>query len=186
MRAAVFLDRDGVIIVNREDYVKRWEEVEYIEGALESLARLAAADLPVVIVTNQSAVGRGILTCETVHQIQQRMIDEIEARGGRIVASYICPHHPEAGCDCRKPAPGMLRQAAREHGIDLQSSYLVGDALTDIEAAEAAGAAGILVLTGRGASQAARLPGDRRAQLPIVSDLSAAVDYILRRQEKAG
>lgn len=180
MNAALFLDRDGVIIENREDYVKHWGEVEFLPGALEALERTAAAEMPVVIVTNQSAVGRGILTEMEAWAIQRCVVQEVERCGGRILASYLCVHHPKAECVCRKPAPGMLLQAAREHALDLSASYLVGDALSDIEAAEAAGATGVLVRTGRGERQAALVDPSRT--LRIEADLAAAVEWILSQK----
>jgi D-glycero-D-manno-heptose 1,7-bisphosphate phosphatase len=181
MQAAVFLDRDGVIVANREDYVKRWEEVEFLEGALEALQRLAVGSRPIVMVTNQSAVGRGILSYEEAVELNQRIIETVEAHGGRIDAAYLCPHHPADQCDCRKPAPGMLLRAAKELNLDLAASFLVGDALTDLQAAERASAQGILVLTGRGSDQLHKVT-QQSSDCPVVADLAAAVDYILARE----
>lgn len=172
----VFLDRDGVIIENRSDYVKSWEEVRFLPRALEALRRLSSSEHAVVLVTNQSAVGRGIISQEQAMAINRQVIAEIVAQGGRVDACYVCPHRPDEGCDCRKPAPGMLLRAGAELGLDLSRSYLVGDAVTDIEAARAAGVRGILVLTGRGNQQAALL----RSETPVVPDLMAALDHILR------
>lgn len=173
------LDRDGVVNENRHDYVKAWEEVRFLPGVFAALAHLAAARYPVVLVTNQSVVGRGILTTAQVEDLNRRIVQEIEAHGGRIDAVYYCPHHPAAGCDCRKPRPGLFYQAARELDLDLTRSYLVGDAGSDIEAALAAGATPILVLTGRGRAQHP-LVLERVNPPPVVlPDLPAAVDYIL-------
>ena len=182
MNGAIFLDRDGVIIENREDYVKSWAEVDFLPGVFEGLHRLREAGWRTVMVTNQSAVGRGIITVAFVEEVHGRMSEEIVAHDGRIDAVYFCPHHPQANCLCRKPAPGMLRQAAEELGIDLGRSYMVGDALTDLEAARAVGATGILVLTGRGREQAAILAKRGETHAPIVADLEAAVEYILANE----
>jgi histidinol-phosphate phosphatase family protein len=180
VRAAVFLDRDGVIIENRADYVKSWDEVRFLPGAVAALRRLGGTDHAVVLVTNQSAVGRRIITLDQAREINQRVVAEIERAGGRVDAAYLCPHHPDDGCECRKPAPGMFLQAARELALDLAGSYAVGDATTDMDAARSAGVRGILVLTGRGREQRNGLAGD---DLPCVADLSAAVDYVLEQTE---
>jgi len=178
----VFLDRDGVIIENRSDYVKSWEEVRLLPGAFEALRRLSRSEYALVLVTNQSAIGRGIISLEQAVEINARVIAEIEAQGGRIKASYLCPHRPEERCDCRKPVPGMLLRAAEELGLDLERSYAIGDAVSDIEAARAAGVRGILVLTGRGSEQKALLGGDMDCL--VMDDLRAAVDYILGLEER--
>jgi D-glycero-D-manno-heptose 1,7-bisphosphate phosphatase len=189
-RPAVFLDRDGVIVENRPDYIKSWAEVRFLEGSFAALRRLAASPMAVVIVSNQSAVGRELMSLETAWELQNRIVAAIEEQGGRIDASYLCPHHPEEGCDCRKPLPGMIHQAARELQLDLQQSWLVGDAVTDMQAAAAANIGAILVRTGRGAEQENLLPAPLEGKMgwppAVVADLSAAVDYIFRRGLKAG
>ena len=187
VQPAVFLDRDGVIIENRSDYVKSWKEVRFLPGVWESLRRLGQSEYALVLVTNQSAVGRGIISLEQAMDINQRVIAEIEAQGGRIDASYLCPHHPDEGCDCRKPAPGMLLRAAKELGLDLTRSYVIGDAASDVEAAWAVGGHGILVLTGLGKEQAVLLNLKMKTKMkggancPLAADLGAVVDYILPR-----
>jgi D-glycero-D-manno-heptose 1,7-bisphosphate phosphatase len=183
MRQAVFLDRDGVIIENRPDHVKNWAEVDFLEGAMSALRRLSQTPWAVVVVSNQGAVGRGLLDETTMRELQQRIVAEVTQHGGRIDASYLCPHHPDDGCDCRKPSPGMLRQAAREHQLDLRHSWLVGDAVTDLQAAQAAGVRGIMVRTGRGTQQESLLPPD--ANWLVVDNLEAAVEYILENKENS-
>ena len=179
-RPAVFLDRDGVINQNRADYVKSWSEVEFLPAAFDALRRLAETDFAIVLVTNQSAVGRGIVSKESATRLNRRIVETIRSQGGRVNGSYLCPHHPDDNCECRKPRPGMLLQAADELGLDLGRSYFIGDAITDMQAADAAGVRGILVLTGRGQNQAreasAPLPW------PIASDLESAIDYILNKR----
>lgn len=176
---AVFLDRDGVICQNRKDYVKSWNEFQFLQHAQEAIARLTRAGLMVVVVTNQSAINRGIVPAGAVESIHQHMIEQIEAAGGRIARVYYCPHRPDEGCNCRKPAPGMLLQAARELDIDLANSYLVGDALTDVQAAQAVGVEAFMVLTGRGRRQYldALLQGQNGFQL--APNLWQAVNTIL-------
>jgi D-glycero-D-manno-heptose 1,7-bisphosphate phosphatase len=177
--SVVFLDRDGVLIENRDDYVKRWEEVRFLPGVLQALRRLSESGRAAVIVTNQSAVGRGIISLQEAVDLHQQIVAAIEDQGGRIDYWYLCPHRPADGCQCRKPAPGMLLQAGSELGLDLAASWLVGDAATDIEAARTAGVQPILVRTGRGNDQVEALTNDAAAGCPVVADLEAALDYIL-------
>ena len=177
-RPAIFLDRDGVLIENVASYVRTWADVCFLPGVFDSMRHLARSPYVVVLVTNQSAVGRGILTAEQVLEINARVVAEVVARGGQVDASYICMHSPSEGLPCRKPAPGMLLQAQLELGLDLSASYLVGDAASDIAAAEAAGVHGILVRTGRGAEQARLLDAPGGTRCPIVDDLPAALDHI--------
>lgn len=178
LRPAVFLDRDGVIIENRADHVKSIPEVRFIPGALEALARLAQRDCLIVIVTNQAAIGRGLLTRQMADEINRYIRQHITAAGGRIDALYLCPHLPEEDCTCRKPAPGMLLEATRDLGIDLRASVMIGDALTDVQAARAVEAQPILVLTGRGAAQAQELSRVGLRPTPIFPSLVEAVDQI--------
>lgn len=154
MHPALFLDRDGVIIENCADYVRRWEDVRFYPQALEALASIHTSPYKIIIVTNQSAVGRGLISLETALEINQRVIETIKAHGGRIDGAFICPHAPEDECDCRKPRPGLFFQAARSLDLDLKRSYLIGDALSDLLAGQAAGLRQTaLVRTGRGADQ---------------------------------
>ena len=176
---AVFLDRDGVINVNRQAYVKSWEEFRFLSGVFEPLRRLARTDFSIVVVSNQSAIGRGLVRRTTVEEINQRMVAEISAEGGRIDAVYYCPHRPEDGCDCRKPRPGMLLRAALDLSIDLSASYFIGDAVSDVEAGFAAGCRPILVLTGRGDSQHVLLAQGKSETVAVVRDLADAVAMLL-------
>jgi D-glycero-D-manno-heptose 1,7-bisphosphate phosphatase len=180
-RAAVFLDRDGVINYNRNDYVKQWAEFQFLPGALNALSRLSASPLIVVVVTNQSAVGRGLLNILDLEHIHAQMSRIIRENGGRIDRVFYCPHHPEDNCACRKPRPGLLEQAACALNIDLTCSYLIGDAVSDIQAAQAAGCFPLLVLTGRGAAARQALALHQQNRCQIVPDLPAAVDWILQK-----
>jgi D-glycero-D-manno-heptose 1,7-bisphosphate phosphatase len=129
----------------RPDYVRRWEDLEILPGVLQALARLTAAGLELIVLTNQSAIGRGLVTHETVDGINRRLAQVIEASGGRITAFLVCPHAPADGCGCRKPAPGLLWRARDELAVDLERAILVGDQPSDIEAARAAGCRAILI-----------------------------------------
>ncbi len=173
---ALFLDRDGVIIENREQYVRCWEDVAFYPQGLRALARLRHWLGKIVIVTNQSVVGRGLITLRQAHSINERITAEIVAAGGRIDAVFMCPHAPDEQCDCRKPQPGLLLQAARALNIDLGQSLLIGDALTDVAAGRAAGAGRVaLVRTGRGEQQL-QLPAARQmSAFPVYETLEAAL-----------
>jgi histidinol-phosphate phosphatase family protein len=141
------------------------------------------------MITNQSAVGRGIVTSEFVQCVHEQMLAEIGKREGRFAGVYFCPHSPAAGCDCRKPAPGMLVRAADDLGIDLTASFMVGDSLTDMDAANAVGACGILVLTGKGQSEADRLPNyvSNGGKQPIIAaDIGEAAAIICEFQQSPG
>lgn len=184
LRPAVFLDRDGVIIENRADYVKSAAEVVFLPGALDALARLAHHDVLIVIATNQSAIGRGLLTREVADAINAYVRDQIAAVGGRVDAVYVCPHRPEDNCACRKPAPGLLLDAARDLGIDLGASAMIGDALTDVQAAQAAGVRPILVLTGLGRQQAQSFPDSATNHTLTVPDLAAAVAQLVEEAQR--
>lgn len=176
LRAAVLLDRDGVIIENRDNYVRSWADVSIYPQALEALARLHEAGYPVALVTNQSAVGRGLLSLAEAQQINSRLVGAIERAGGRVEGVYMCPHAPDEGCNCHKPRPGLIWQAAEELGLDLSGSVLIGDALSDLEAGQRAGVGWTaLVRTGRGAAEERRAAGPVR----VYDTLSAAVEALL-------
>lgn len=178
---AIFLDRDGVICENRSDHVKSWNEFEFLPGAKDSLVALGRLDLPIIVITNQAIVDRGMVPACVVDDIHQRMVTEVEAHGGRIDRVVYCPHRPEDGCGCRKPEPGMLLQTAREMDIDLSRSYLVGDAATDLVAGRRVGCQLFLVLTGRGLQQ---LKLSRRSvdHFTVTSNLTDAATRILKAE----
>lgn len=154
MQAAIFLDRDGVIIENRPDYIRSWEDVLVYEHSLPALVKISSSPYKIIIVTNQSAVGRGILPLRTAQEINGRLVNMIENAGGRIDGVFMCPHAPEENCECRKPKPGLLYTAAQALGINLSSSIIIGDAITDLLAGQEAGLmTRILLKTGRGRDQ---------------------------------
>ncbi|GAM08173.1 D-glycero-alpha-D-manno-heptose-1,7-bisphosphate 7-phosphatase [Geobacter sp. OR-1] len=180
-RRAVFIDRDGTINVEKE-YLHRPEEFEFIPGAAEAIRILGEAGFIVVVVTNQSGVARGFYTEDDVRSLHRYMDHLLVQVGARVDAYYFCPHHPDNGigkyriaCNCRKPLPGMLQQAAGELGIDLRSSWMIGDKLADLEAGNSAGCRSALVLTGYGATEQLSLP----AATAVFSDLLAAAEAIL-------
>lgn len=176
----IILDRDGVINYESADYIKSPEEWHAIPGSLEAIARLTQAGHQVVIMTNQSGIGRGYYDEAMLTQIHAKLLAQLAERGGRIAKIFYCPHHPDAGCDCRKPEPGMLKQIEAEFNVNWDECLLIGDSWRDIEAGRAVGCEGWLVRTGFGESFVAnkQIPRD----VPVFPDLSAAVDYFLLTQ----
>jgi len=137
-RPAILFDRDGVI--NERifpGYVTQWKQFRFRDGIQETLARLSELGLPIIVLSNQAGVGKGLLSAETLSQITRQFVAELKAAGARIDAVYYCPHTLEDGCRCRKPRPGLLRQAARDWRLDLRRSILVGDSESDLETARA-------------------------------------------------
>lgn len=177
MRAcpAVFVDRDGVINRNLPGGVLSWEDFEFLPGALEGLAHLSREGYRVVVVTNQANVGRGLVTRARLDEIHRRMQDEIIRAGGRVTAVYCCEHLPEDGCACRKPAPGLLLQAASALGINLRETFFIGDHESDVQAAVAAGAMPLLVRSGRRSDKL----GDLAQRVASADDLGAAAGIVM-------
>jgi D-glycero-D-manno-heptose 1,7-bisphosphate phosphatase len=183
LRPAILLDRDGVIIENRPDYVRTWADVAIYPQALAALARLRGEGWPVVVVTNQSMVGRGLASLEAAERINQQLVAAIAEGGGQIDGVYMCPHEPQEGCGCRKPLPGLLLQAAQDLGLDLARSALIGDALSDMTAAEAAGVGwAALVRTGRGTMEEKRPEAGQLGCLRVYDTLSSAVEAWLHER----
>lgn len=180
-RRAIFLDRDGVICQNRDDYVKSPQEMIFIPGSVAAVAALSKAGYPVFIVTNQSAVGRGLLSQGDLDQIHTLMLEQLHAEGARVAEILVCPHAPSDACDCRKPLPGMLLRAAARHGLDLAGSWMIGDARSDVEAAAAAGCGAVLVLTGRGATQLREQSWEGATPDFVAHDLVDASIWVLAR-----
>jgi D-glycero-D-manno-heptose 1,7-bisphosphate phosphatase len=179
MHSAIFLDRDGVIIENVDSYVRSWSDVVVFPQALAALSRLKMSSYKIVIVTNQSVVGRGIISLSDSHNINDRLVKVITNAGGRVDGVYVCPHAPEEDCSCRKPRPGLLLQAASALSIDLSQSIFVGDALTDIQAGQNAGIpTNLLVRTGRGAAQIALIEAQHPGLVPIYDNLFDAIDAL--------
>lgn len=177
---AIFLDRDGVICENRPDHVKSWAEFRFLPGALHSLTQLARTGFATIVITNQAIINRGLVPASAVNDIHGRMLSDVRRVGGRIDRVMVCPHRADEVCDCRKPAPGLIRQAAAEMGIDLAHSYMIGDALTDVQAGQAAGCQTFMVMTGRGAGQLTLARSSGQNGFRVARDLQHAVDSILR------
>lgn len=169
--SVVVLDRDGVINRDSGEFIKSVAEWHAIPGSLDAIARLNAAGFRVAVVTNQSGVARGLFTEDTLLAIHRHMSAAVELAGGRLAGIYYCPHHPEDGCECRKPRTGLLRRLEQDLGCSLAGAAFVGDRLSDVLAAEAVGARPILVRTGTGAATERMLRG---RSVEVFADLDAA------------
>jgi len=156
----VILDRDGTINHDSDHYIKSTDEWRPIDGSLEAIARLTQAGYRVVVATNQSGIARGLFDSSTLIAIHDKMQRAVAQAGGRIDAFFFCPHAADSACECRKPRPGMLKEIARRFNHSLADAYMVGDAQRDLDAAAAAGAKPVLVLTGKGlrTQEEGRLP----------------------------
>lgn len=174
----VILDRDGVINYDSASYIKTPDEWKPIPGSLEAIAQLSQAGYHVVVATNQSGVGRGLFEMATLNAIHDKMHRALGQFGGRIDAVFFCPHALDNGCNCRKPKPGLFEEIARRFNANLKDVPSVGDSLRDLQAAAAAGAQPILVLTGKGQKTI------REDGLPpgtvIYADLAEAVETIIK------
>ncbi len=180
LRPAVFLDRDGTICeeVGYLNHISRFRMFAFAAGAIR---RLNGAGVPVVVVTNQSGVGRGLFPESFLQQVNAEMTRQLAAAEAKLDAIYYCPHTAETDCNCRKPKPAMLERAAREHHLDLRRSLVVGDRYADIELARRVGARSILVETGYGRGELEWCSAHWPSQPDhIAEELSHAVDWILR------
>jgi D-glycero-D-manno-heptose 1,7-bisphosphate phosphatase len=185
LRPAVFLDRDGTLTVET-DWIVRPDLVTLLPRAAEAVARLERAGFTTVIVTNQSAVARGMIDEAMLATIHARLRSLLAAGGARLDAIYHCPHHPTEGvglyrteCECRKPKPGLLARAAADLNLDLARSWMIGDAERDVVAAEVLGVRPILVATGKGREEFAKLAVREHTLPRYVPDVGAAADLIL-------
>ena len=177
--AAVLLDRDGVINKNRDQYVMQWEEFQWLPRSLEAMAALCSAGLRVAVVTNQSAVGRGLMAADMLDEIHERMQAECASNGAAIDGVFACPHTPWDGCECRKPRPGLLLEAMAALDEPLEACVAVGDSLGDLLAAEAAGLPFVLVRTGLGEETVRDLDPREHPMVVVVRDLWEAHRAIL-------
>lgn len=177
------LDRDGVINEDSPDYIKAPEEWLPIPGSIEAIAELSRAGWSIVVASNQSAVGRGMISIDTLNRINAKMHRVVAAAGGHIDAIFFCPHHPEEACDCRKPRPGMLHEIAHRYRINAMELIMVGDSLRDLEAVAAMEGMPILVRTGKGKKTEAEgnLPSNTR----VFDNLQAVATYLLAHEAGA-
>ncbi|MSQ42688.1 MAG: HAD-IIIA family hydrolase [Chloroflexi bacterium] len=197
--SAFLIDRDGVINEHRPGrYVNEWPDFSFLPGTFDAFRALSATRHPIIVVTNQSGVGRGAMSAFALEDIHERMIEAVTDAGGRIDAVIHCPHPPALGCACRKPAPGMFISLATRFGVSLARSVFIGDTITDLEAGATAGCRTILVRTGEGTRTLGSLTGlsafdegnsafqaATHPALPgfsgVARDLSDAVNYLILR-----
>jgi D-glycero-D-manno-heptose 1,7-bisphosphate phosphatase len=191
MRPAVFLDRDGTLL-EEAGYLDRLDKIALFPYATDAVRLLNRAGFSVIVITNQSGVGRGMYSEEFVIRTHDVMTERLGAGGARVDGYYYCPHHPDASldryrieCDCRKPSPGMLRTAANDLGLDLRRSFTVGDKWTDVAVGTAVGAKGILVRTGYGLSSDAARPAGVEPAF-VADNIAAAAAWIRRQSRSAG
>lgn len=176
----VFLDRDGVINHDSPDYIKDLDEFHLLSRSLKALKLLTERGWSVIIITNQSAVGRGLISLSGLDRIHTHLKKVVTDSGGGIADIFFCPHRPDEGCLCRKPKPTMIRQAADKYGIDLNTAVMVGDRATDIQCAQNAGCGrSILVRTGAGRMTEKELAQTGLRPSWIADDLYDAVEWIV-------
>jgi D-glycero-D-manno-heptose 1,7-bisphosphate phosphatase len=180
----VILGRDGILNEYREGHVAAPEEWQPVPGAMEAVARINHAGWHVVVATNQSGIGRGMIDMSAVNAVHAHMNRELMVQGGRIDAVFFCPHTPEDECDCRKPKPGLMLEIGRRYGLDLAQVPMVADTVRDLLAAQAAGCEPHLVLSGRAQGLADEPMQQMLAQVPstrVHADLGAFADFLLAR-----
>lgn len=177
-RRFIVLDRDGVINEDSDDFIKSPAEWIPIPGSLDAIAALGRAGFRIAVATNQSGVGRGLYTVEILEAIHKKMIDSIKAAGGTIDGIFFCPHLPDAGCDCRKPKPGLLLQAAELFDCNPSDIRVIGDSMRDLEAARSVGAEPILVRSGYGRKTEKSLSDS--TSVPIFNNLADAAGELIR------
>lgn len=175
----IILDRDGVINQDSNDYIKSPEEFIPIPGSFEAITRLCHADFKIVIATNQSGLARGYYDLDILNSIHSKMHRLLGIHGGKIEAIFFCPHGPDDNCECRKPKTGMLDDIARRYDIPLTNIPFIGDSLTDIQAARAAGASPYLVKTGKGKRTIENVSGAELDNIPIYNDLNDVINHLL-------
>jgi len=172
----VILDRDGTINHDSDAHIKSPAEWKPIKGSLEAIARLTQAGFRVVVATNQSGIARGLFDVAMLIAIHDTMHRAVAQAGGRIDAIFFCPHAVDSKCECRKPKPGMPLEIARRFNVSLEDIHMVGDALRDLQAAQAAGAKPLLVLTGKG--EKTRQAGELPEGTQIFPDLAAVAAHL--------
>ncbi len=175
----IILDRDGVINQDSDAYIKSPDEWIPIPGSLEAIAKLNREGYTVAVATNQSGLARGYFDLQTLSAMHRKMETLLSDLGGQIDAVFYCPHGPDDGCNCRKPQPGMLNEIGERFQANLKKVFYVGDTISDIKAAKAAGAKPVLVRTGKGAKTELQLDEHGFKDVPVHHDLASAVDVIL-------
>lgn len=180
LEKVVFLDRDGVINHDSPDYIKSWDEFEYLPGSLEAIRLLTQYGYHIILITNQSIINRGMVPQRVLDHTHAQLRRSVAAAGGRIHDIFFCPHRPDENCSCRKPKPGLILRAAERYDIDPARTVMVGDSAKDILCGRKAGCGDtILVMTGNGAAAKAELAGQGVQPDHVVNDLLDAACVIL-------
>jgi D-glycero-D-manno-heptose 1,7-bisphosphate phosphatase len=183
----VILDRDGTINEESDDYIKSAEEWHALPGSLEAIARLNRGGWRVVVASNQSGLGRGLFSPADLLATHSKIQNLLRQHGGEVDAFFFCPHHPDDGCQCRKPAPGMLHDISKRFQTALSHVPMIGDSEKDVEVARNAGARPMLVLTGRGRETLEHLKNDGRLEgVEVFDDLAAAANALLAEHGETG
>ena len=186
MTKLVILDRDGVINEDSDAYVKSVDEWTPLSGSIDAIARLYQAGYTIVVATNQSGLGRGLFDLDDLEAMHAKLTDLLADVGAELGGIFYCPHGPDDGCDCRKPAPGLLDAIASEFELSLSGVPLVGDSLRDLQAGLTHHCDPILVRTGKGAKTESKLAEQLNTELQhaqVFDDLSQVVDYLLAAKE---
>ena len=183
-RRFVVLDRDGTIIVERQ-YLSDPRQVELIPGAARGLRQLNEMGLGLVVITNQSAVGRGFFDKARLDLIHRRLCELLNAEGVRLGGIYVCPHRPEDNCLCRKPRPGLLELAAQELDFDPQACFVIGDKVCDIDLGRQVGATTFLVRTGYGAQVAAEATVTPDYVVDDLRDAAQVIERLVTKEQRS-
>jgi histidinol-phosphate phosphatase family protein len=174
-----FLDRDGTIIEDK-DFIKSPDEIEFVPGSLEAIKMLRSLRYRIVVISNQSGIGKKILTEKMVNDVNQSFLRQLEEQSAPVDALYFCPHHPDDDCGCRKPKTGMIEQAVKELRLDLEDAVVVGDKLADVKLGKKIGATTVLVLTGYGREMLDKLKDSNPDEKPdfVAENLLSAASWI--------
>ncbi|EKD70333.1 MAG: hypothetical protein ACD_46C00566G0001 [uncultured bacterium] len=173
----IILDRDGVINFDSDEYIKSPDEWIPIPGSLEAIAKLNRMGYHVLVATNQSGIARGYYDLNTLDLIHEKLMHELATVGGYIDEIFFCPHHPDDGCECRKPKPGLLQQIQHKYPVNFSETFFIGDSHVDVQAAQTVGCQPILILSEKGQRTMQTFP--QYSVIPNFADLSGAVEYIL-------
>lgn len=183
-RTVVVLDRDGVINQDSADYIKSPDEWHAMPGSIDAIAKLRKAGFEIAVATNQSGVARGLFSVDTLRAIHQKMLAQIQAAGGCVQRIFFCLHGPDDQCNCRKPKPGLLLQAAEYFACGFDNMIVIGDSERDLLAADAVKARSILVRTGNGRKTERKLRAQHSAEnLEVYEDLAAAADALIAERD---
>ena len=176
MNKVVFLDRDGVISKDSPDHIKSWEEFHFLPKSKDGIKLLTENGFNIIVITNQSVIARKMVTKDELEEMHKKMKKEIENHGGKIIKIYYCPHHPDDGCNCRKPKPGLFLKAIKENNIDVSKSYVVGDRIMDVLAGKTIGSKTVIIPSELGLKE---LKESKANPDYIAKDLFDAAEWII-------